>query len=299
LEVITLMFLLNLIFKSKIILFYLFSFLFVTAVLLFCSGFSFSCRFKFKTVTSGEFRDHFNSVLTTRLTNDLVDPSVLTNSGGKKKKKNQNKQSTEVMETNAKILTTIKELNWEELLLSPGYPSYSIDFKNSLSLAAKVLARHWNEISKDTMNKKFTPSKSDMVGWSSQQISLFLDNLLEFSQTSPFPLSILEKMGDLYGFNKSKNAEICLRWQSLCLKSNAEWIVDQVISFITSQGRMKFVRPLYRLFRLSDVGNELANTVFQKNKLMYVCSNCFFSFLIFFLSLFSLFIGTIQLQERC
>jgi leukotriene-A4 hydrolase len=175
------------------------------------------------------------------------------------------------MEANSKMLATIKGLNWEELMLSPGYPSYSIDFKNSLSLAAKVLARHWIEISKDTMNKKFAPCKADMLGWSSQQISLFLDHLLEYSQsnpTSPLSLNLLEKMGDLYGFNKSKNAEICLRWQSLCLKSNADWIVDQVISFITSQGRMKFVRPLYRLFRLSDVGSELADTVFQENKSM-------------------------------
>jgi leukotriene-A4 hydrolase len=150
-------------------------------------------------------------------------------------------------------------------------PKYTNDFKNSLSLAAKVLANFWIEIYKDGnsgTSKNFTPAKTDTIGWSSQQLCLFLDSLLELSIKSPLPVAALEKMADLYGFSKSKNAEICLRWQQLGLKAGASWIIPQVVEFITSNGRMKFVRPLYRALRTSNVGGRIANEVFQKHKMM-------------------------------
>jgi hypothetical protein len=230
-------------------------------------------------VTTGEFRDHFVNVMTQRLTppNEAdTSSSSITNSAGKKKKnkgkspKGDDKNSFAQNEANTQLLQTINALDWDDLFLSKGFPKYSIDFKNSLSLTAKVLARHWYEISKETNNKKFTPSKSDIMGWSSQQICLFLDTLLDYSQQSgSFTVAFLEQLNSFYQFNSSKNAEICLRWQSLGLKANAPWIVPQVVEFITSQGRMKFVRPLYRLFRQSQVGGQLANDTFQKHKMMY------------------------------
>ena len=36
------------------------------------------------------------------------------------------------------------------------------------------------------------------------------------------------------------------RWQRLCIKLRADFIVPQVVEFLKSQGRMKFTRPLYR-----------------------------------------------------
>eukprot|EP00599_Poterioochromonas_sp_BG-1_P002198 CAMPEP_0173144564 /NCGR_PEP_ID=MMETSP1105-20130129/7301_1 /TAXON_ID=2985 /ORGANISM="Ochromonas sp., Strain BG-1" /LENGTH=888 /DNA_ID=CAMNT_0014058255 /DNA_START=71 /DNA_END=2737 /DNA_ORIENTATION=- len=230
-------------------------------------------EFKFKSVTTGEFRDHFVQVLTNKLTGETADPAVTTSAQKKKKKKNNNNNtntaSAEISEANQQILEKLKALDWDALFLTKGFPTYPIDFKNSLSIAAKVLARHWIGIAQETNNKKFTPSKNDMLGWSSQQICLFLDQLLEFATEANFSVSFLEKLADLYGFNKTKNAEICLRWQSLGLKVGAEWIIPQVTEFITSQGRMKFVRPLYRLLRTSKVGGDIANTVFQSNKQMY------------------------------
>jgi leukotriene-A4 hydrolase len=37
-----------------------------------------------------------------------------------------------------------------------------------------------------------------------------------------------------------------LQWQELCVKADFEEIYPQVLEFVTEQGRMKFVRPLYR-----------------------------------------------------
>ena len=42
-----------------------------------------------------------------------------------------------------------------------------------------------------------------------------------------------------------------------------------IVYFITSQGRMKFVRPLFRALHESEMGRELAVDAFLKNKDFY------------------------------
>lgn len=61
--------------------------------------------------------------------------------------------------------------------------------------------------------------------------------------TEIFELSIcvcsLSKMDALYKLTQSRNSEIRFRWQTLCLRSNAEFIFAEVVSFLKEQGRMK------------------------------------------------------------
>lgn len=73
-------------------------------------------------------------------------------------------------EENQQIFEKLKALDWDALFLTKSFPTYPIDFKNSLSVAAKVLVRHWIGIAQETNNKKFNPSNIDILGWSSQQI---------------------------------------------------------------------------------------------------------------------------------
>ena len=55
----------------------------------------------------------------------------------------------------------------------------------------------------------------------------------------------------------------------LALKSNASFILPHVITFVTSQGRMKYVRPLYRALLESSIGSKQARETFEANKGMY------------------------------
>lgn len=57
-----------------------------------------------------------------------------------------------------------------------------------------------------------------------------------------------------------------LRWQTLCLHSECPFILPYVVDFITSQGRMKFVRPLYRTLRRSEIGKTVAVETFEAKK---------------------------------
>jgi leukotriene-A4 hydrolase len=111
-----------------------------------------------------------------------------------------------------------------------------------------------------------------LQNWPTQQKNVFLETLQNFSKKSlshpadVFPVPFLELMDRTYSLGASKNAEIMLRWQTLCLESEATWILPSVVDFITSQGRMKFVRPLYRLLRDTSIGKQLAIDTFEANK---------------------------------
>ncbi|CAG8832016.1 15949_t:CDS:10, partial [Gigaspora margarita] len=59
------------------------------------------------------------------------------------------------------------------------------------------------------------------------------------------------------------------RWQQVCLKSEYELIFPHVVKFVTEQGRMKYVRPLYRLLNQTKNGSELAKKTFRENKSFY------------------------------
>lgn len=60
-----------------------------------------------------------------------------------------------------------------------------------------------------------------------------------------------------------------LRWQQLCIRANVPWIYDSAVNFLTSQGRMKFVRPILRALRSSQIGGKKIEEIFEANKNSY------------------------------
>ena len=49
-----------------------------------------------------------------------------------------------------------------------------------------------------------------------------------------------------YGLTKTRNSEVRLRWQRLCIALRAAFVVPECVDFVKAQGRMKYVRPIYR-----------------------------------------------------
>ncbi len=209
----------------------------------------------------------------------MEDEPVAETTSAKKNKKNKKKKAAEVKEVvapvaaeptpeNKVLLDNVRALDWEKLFCAVGMPEYVPNFKNSLSASAEELAATW--IQHAATAAPISPSKSDIDGWGSSQICLFLEALQNHKNADgsdhAFDVGVLKAIDEAYEVSVRKNAEIKLRWHMLCLRSDAEWIVPHVIDFITSQGRMKFVRPLYRALRISRVGGKLAQGVFDKHK---------------------------------
>jgi len=76
-------------------------------------------------------------------------------------------------------------------------------------------------------------------------------------------------MQKLYGFQKTQNAEILFRYYMLAIQSEDSSIYPTVQRFITTQGRMKYIPPLYRAKFASSSGREIAVDTFLKHKEFY------------------------------
>lgn len=72
-----------------------------------------------------------------------------------------------------------------------------------------------------------------------------------------------------FGTSAMENAEIKFRWLRLCLQANWEEKYSAVVAFATAQGRMKYVRPLYRELHGAQNGEALAKATFLANRGIY------------------------------
>lgn len=86
-------------------------------------------------------------------------------------------------------------------------------------------------------------SYEDIKTFTPHQVIHFLQQLLD---GEALPLDKLKVMGEVYQLSVNKNTEILYRWLRLCIKSRDEEKLSDVFNFINSQGRMKYVRPIYR-----------------------------------------------------
>lgn len=119
-------------------------------------------------------------------------------------------------------------------------PPVKPTFDTTLADQCVALRQRWIE-GKECDLDKF--SQNDLSNMSPFQVKEFLSQLLS---QSPLPTKKIEKMQEVYKFNEVRNSEIRFRWLRLCLKARQEQAVARALKFVNEQGRMKFVRPIYR-----------------------------------------------------
>jgi len=56
----------------------------------------------------------------------------------------------------------------------------------------------------------------------------------------------MAKLEELYHFNNNNNYEIKSSWIKLALKAEWENIIPKAIEMVTEQGRMKYLKAIYR-----------------------------------------------------
>jgi leukotriene-A4 hydrolase len=169
--------------------------------------------------------------------------------------------------SNATVSKKLSEIDWDKWFYSPGYPPKP-NFDTSLVDQCYDLASKWQ--STTTGGSSFTPKKSDVEGWSANQIVVFLEKVLTLSK--PIPAEEVQKMGTTYALTQTRNVEISARYYQVAMKSDLTSIKTLVTKLLGEVGRMKFVRPLYR--GLMKMDYELAVETFEKNKGFYhpICS---------------------------
>jgi len=124
--------------------------------------------------------------------------------------------------------------------------------------------------------------RKKITDWTANQRLVFLEKLsdiqaeeykksgdMEANKLHERWAKLLNSMDKSYNLTSTKNSEIRFRWLSMCIRAEMSQTFNGVITFITEQGRMKFVRPLYRALFTSPKGKQLAIDTFTKNKNFY------------------------------
>ena len=160
----------------------------------------------------------------------------------------------------------VKEIDWNTWFYGQGMPPVLPPLDQSMAKASTDLASLWVAIDREG---KAPPSKNDMASWSSPQICCFLDALQIETVDQPLQVSTLQKMNSLYHLAESRNSEILFRYCQLAIASEDSTILPVALRFITTQGRMKFVRPLYKSLYRSEIGKDVVVDTFLANKDFY------------------------------
>jgi leukotriene-A4 hydrolase len=134
--------------------------------------------------------------------------------------------------------TMFDSFDWSSWLVKPGMPDEDqmpvLD--KSEAAAAEALAAQILDPS--------NPIDSDvMKTWFSGQICHMLDVLLTSKRLSRAQYLAIDAA---FALSFHSNSEIRFRSLRLGLQSGAEEVLASALSFVTSQGRMKYIRPLYR-----------------------------------------------------
>mmetsp|Transcript_37261 Transcript_37261/g.58137 ORF Transcript_37261/g.58137 Transcript_37261/m.58137 type:complete len:700 (-) Transcript_37261:11-2110(-) len=169
--------------------------------------------------------------------------------------------------------TEVDNIAWEEWFFGPGHPPALPPLDASLSVPSEVLAGHWVKLANEfgaqgqACLKADPTSNKDIKDWAAFQVICFLDILLDEADKMEFRVPVLEYMNKCYGFLGSPNSEIKFRFLSLCLKSKMISAVAPALEMASSVGRMKFVRPLYRM--VAAINKPAATKTFMDHKDFY------------------------------
>lgn len=204
-------------------------------------------EFKFKTLTSAQFKAFFIKYFT-----ETVD-----------KKK------------------AIAQVDWETWFHAPGMPPVEAKFDTTRTTQAITLGDHIMR-SADAATWEAAGVTANMLKkWPASLWILMLDTLLLHQakepsekqssgivgQLSPTHLDAIDAFCHKH-LTTTHNAELRFRWFTLSLRAQDLRVLDKTILFLQEQGRMKYVRPLFRDL-CKAVGPAQTASIFASSKSMY------------------------------
>ncbi|GBL50970.1 leukotriene_A-4_hydrolase/aminopeptidase [Candidozyma auris] len=161
----------------------------------------------------------------------------------------------------------LDKIDWESWLYKPGMPPVKPEFDTTMVDQCYNLADKWvNAVKKgEDLSSIFRPS--DIEVFTANQSVVFLDTLASFNKLDNFQwkhhqdaLHVIDQVYSAY--SNSSNAEVLFRWFVLQVGGENRKFYDRLGQWLGTVGRMKFVRPGYRL--LDTVDHELAVKYFHQ-----------------------------------
>ena len=149
-----------------------------------------------------------------------------------------------------------QKLRVNEWIEEPGFPS------NATMPRSNAFARVDAEVERF---KAGAPARElQTSGWVTQQWQQFLSQL---------PASLretqLRQLDEAFAFSKTGNSEVLFAWLRIAIRHHYTPALPALEHFLTSQGRRKFLQPLYQDLMASDWGRAEAVRIYAKARPLY------------------------------
>ncbi|KAJ3104294.1 Leukotriene A-4 hydrolase [Phlyctochytrium planicorne] len=138
----------------------------------------------------------------------------------------------------------LDKVDWKAWFEGHGMPPVENHFDTSLANACEELANRWDSARSSPTTAGF--AKEDVANFTSNQLVVLMEKL---HNKAPLPIPALDLMDQLYNLSAAKNCDLRCRWLLVNLASSREAVYPNVVDLVTTMGRMKYVRPLYRYSR--------------------------------------------------
>ncbi len=156
-------------------------------------------------------------------------------------------------------------VDWEAWYHGTGMPPVANTFDNTLARECEALAAAWNSARANPAATPFPKAAFDAL--TSGQKMMLLDKMLQQPVYDP---AAMAHMAASYDMGSVGNCEVKFRWQWLALNARYTPILPDVVQFVTTMGRMKYVRPLYRaMLKSGEEGAALARRTFLAHRDFY------------------------------
>jgi leukotriene-A4 hydrolase len=101
-------------------------------------------------------------------------------------------------------------------------------------------------------------------GWTTQEWQHFLGALPDTLSRAQ-----LDDLDRTFGLSRSGNSEVLFAWLRIAIRSHYQPAMPALERFLTSQGRRKFLRPLYEDLMNTDWGKAEAKRIYQEARPLY------------------------------
>ena len=155
-----------------------------------------------------------------------------------------------------KILNVI---DWNKWTTEKGYPSYKMEFKSKYTDEVENLLN--NFIKKEKKENALKIFKE----WHTNVKLVFLEKILK--NLDNFDESIILEIKKELNLVEEYNDDIKAIWYEITLQKGMKEEIDNVMNFLKTHGRLKYLKPLY--FSWYKIDKENAKNFFEENKFVY------------------------------
>jgi leukotriene-A4 hydrolase len=148
-----------------------------------------------------------------------------------------------------------EKLRLDEWIYKPGLPSNATQPVSDAFTKVDAVIADW------LANK---PIHEQVANWQTQQYQHFLNNLPASLTTAQ--VAALDKA---FGFSKRGNSEILFSWLRIAIRHHYTPAMPALEHFLTTQGRRKFLKPLYEDLMATDWGKAEAKRIYQRARPLY------------------------------